>query len=190
MKKSHLTLALYLLVALPLLSFSPTSKVNPGGNSPDNADSIPPGYFISDTFFGRYNLVLKDAYNPNMRVWARASANGKYYTVNDIRLNFPNQRKAIKYFRKNLVINSEHAVEIHPVIIIPGVEELHVFKESDAMVKSIMAKGVNMHYFFYLFVIDHVYAKVFVAANPETTPEEASLFAKQAAVTILKATGK
>ncbi len=144
-------------------------------------DSIPDNYFIPDSFCEKFDLQLKSRYHPNMRVWFNPAKNAKYITVNDIRVGFETKGKAVKFFKKNLKSNAENALEIYPKINIPGTKDLHIFRESDAMAKANKLSNINQRYYFFLYLVDYVYVKVFVAASPETTLEEASVFAIEAA---------
>jgi hypothetical protein len=144
-------------------------------------DSIPPDYFIPDSVFTQYNMELNSKDNPNMKVWISPSKEAKFLMVNDIRIGFANRTKAKSFFRKNLKTNSENALEIHPGIEIPGTKELHIFKESDEMARADRKNGIIVHYYFFLFLVDHIYIKVFVETSPGTSVQESSLFANAAA---------
>jgi hypothetical protein len=177
---------------MPGISFKP---------APDNSrikkpkpetlsDSIPDSYFISSDFFETYSLKATKK-NSHMRVWDNPDKKGFYRTVNDIRFKFDNAEKAGEDFDKNLESNSEAGRELHPGIKIPGTTHLHVFKESKAMEDRLKTFGVkDVRFYYFLFLVDNVYAKVFLTVDKSISVKGASVFAAEAAKRINAALGK
>jgi len=180
-------LALLAIIACSFSAFQPAKALRASGIK---HDSIAPYFFVADTFMAQNGLQLKSDENPHMRVWYNPLKTSKYKTVNDIRIGFENHKAALKFFKKNLKGNSENGTEIHPSLVIPGISDLHVYKESDQMVKDNKVSGLNQRYYFFLFLVDYVYVKVFVATDTSTTVEEAAVFAKEAAKTMHLVFGK
>jgi hypothetical protein len=181
-------LACFSILCLSITVAGPAQKA--GTKDKINQDSVPQSYFIRDDFFVKYDMDQKASNNPFMHVWISPVKNSKFSTINDIRLSFANKHKALAFFKKNLAANSENATEIHPGITIQGTQELHIYKESDAMAIQNKKDGYNLRYYFFLFLVDKVYVKVFVSANIETTVQDASIFAIEAAKTVQLATKK
>lgn len=179
MKNAAAKLSLLLIVGLLIYSNTSSYSSVPGSRV-QKRDSIPDSYFIPITFMSVFDLREQPSGNEHMHIWNSENKDAAIVKVNDIRIAFDTRAKARKFFKKHLTENSENSLEIHPGFGIPGADMLHVYKESDAMAKLNRQVNVNLHYYFFLFLVDRVYVKVFIAASPETTIQEVKTFAVEA----------
>jgi hypothetical protein len=187
----NLSVLITAIIALGIISISFTSKkVNRLQVRGEGHETVPEKLFIDDAFFTKYKLEQAVRSNQKIHDWTSMDETNKYVVVNDIRWEFDKPEQALDYHRKNLSVNSQKGVELHPRISIAGVEELHVYKESASIENLNKDLGINTMEYCYLFVVDRVVAKIWVKVNGNVSVEEASLFAREAAKTIQKALGK
>jgi hypothetical protein len=190
MKKIISPLVFLLFACIVSLSFTVAPSLSKQKVGPVNHDSIPPNFFLPDSFLVNYNLQLKSDANPNMRVWKNPLKGSQIFILNDIRLGFKNEKKAVAFLKKNLAENSENGIEIQTGIKIPGTQELRIFRENDKVALANNKAGYNVRCYFFLFVVDYVYVKIFLTTDSKTTVEEASVFAQEAARDLHLALGK
>jgi hypothetical protein len=168
------------------ISFTP-NKLQVRG---EGHEKVSENLFIEDAFFKQFNLEPAVRSSQKIHDWTSMDENNKYAVVNDIRWEFDTHDQALDYHKKNLSVNSQKGVELHPRISIPGVEELHIYKESTSIENLNKDLGINTMEYCYLFVVDKVVAKVWVKVNGNVRVDEASVFAREAAKTIQKALEK
>jgi hypothetical protein len=152
-------------------------------------DSIPNNYYISDSFFAPYSLKSSSKKN-HTRTWMNPDTKGMYKTMNDIRYRYASAEQAAEDFESNLQLHSEGAQEIHPAIKIPGTSHLHIYKESKKMKELNKAFGLSdLRFYYFLFLVDNVYIKVFLSVDQSVSIKEASVFAVEAANSVQRALG-
>jgi hypothetical protein len=189
MRKSLKVLTAFIFMGAISVSFlsNRTNKHGPG--NPDGYDKIADNLFIADAFFAKYNLTLGPQTSPHIKDWSSMDRANKFGVVDDIRWEFDDAAKAADYHAKNLKVNSESGLEIQSRIYIPGVMNLHVYRESKSITDLNKEMGIDTKEFYFLFTIDKVVAKVFVSVNGDVSADDASVFPKEAAKTIKKALG-
>jgi hypothetical protein len=175
-----------------IISYSFISKNEVASERPNRQliyDSIPANYYISEDFFGPYSLKSSKKTN-HMHVWNNPDTKGMYRTVNDIRYRFENADRAAADFDKNLEVYSEGGREIHPAIKISGSTHLHIYTESKKMESLLKGFGLSdTRFYYFLFLMDNVYVKVYLSVDKSISVKQASLFAIEAARSVQNATG-
>ena len=182
MKLILLLISFSLLAAKTLAQFSDLEKefMNFENNY---KDSLTQSMYFDSTFCSTYHLKNITKQFTRMNVWQNNIADTEdFIRVCDIRWRFKNHSEALTFHKKYISVNSEGGEEIKKAnISIDKITELRVFRESAEMRKMNEALGGTMYFYYYLFVVDNVMAKVFVSSKKNITTERAAIFAKEAA---------
>jgi len=192
MKNTLITIAASVALAIFTISFTAPAKAPMLQAKGEGHEKVSEKLFIDDAFFKKYKLEASARAIQRIHDWTNmVDKDNKYAVVNDIRWEFDKPEQALDYYQKNLTVNSQKGVELKGTRInIPGVTELHIYKESASIENLNKDLGISTMEYGYLFVVDKVVAKVWVKVNGDVKVDEAALFAKEAASTIHKALGK
>lgn len=107
--------------------------------------------------------------------------------VIDIRWVLESRDKALEFHKTYLKENSESGNPYTKKDIkIKNVEALYIFNENDTGAAVLKEMGVEQRHHYFLFVVDNVVAKVFVATKPNVSTKKAAKFAQLAATQLKK----
>ncbi|WP_196887290.1 hypothetical protein [Aureivirga sp. CE67] len=133
-------------------------------------DSVPTTLFISKKFFNKHGLKQEQV-EKDFIVW-NSDSNEHIQRIVDIRWVFNSNEEAIKYHKGKLKENSENGQKVEFNMNLDNVEELHVFKESKQMENMIQMMNLPQKQHCFLFVVDNIAFKVFVATDKSKSPED------------------
>lgn len=183
MKPILLALTLLLFVSTSYAQFSELEKEFNQFENTHN-DILPQSLFIDSAFCAKYHLknITKDF--KNMNIWNENSFNDSedFMRVCDIRWQFKDKAEAAAFHKKFLPVNSESGEPItNSKITIDKTQQLKIFRENAQTRKMNEGFGLSMNFYYFIFVVDNVVAKVFVNTKTSVTVEQAAVFAKEAA---------
>jgi hypothetical protein len=136
--------------------------INRLDDTPKPLDSVPIELFIDDVFIEK-NGLKKGQIEKDFIVW-NSTTNKHIQRVVDIRWVFKTTEDALKYHQAKLKENSEDGQEITIDTIIQALD-LHVYKESKAMENMLSMMKLQQKQYYFLFVVDNVAFKIFVATD-------------------------
>ena len=145
---------------------------------PTPSDSVPIKLFISKEFFNKHGLK-KGQVEKSFIVW-NSESNKHITRVVDIRWVFNSNREALKYHRRKLKENSEDGQRVEFNMNLNNVEELNVFKESKQIENMMQMMNLPQKQHYFLFVVENIAFKVFVATDKSKSPEDVVFIVNEA----------
>ena len=151
---------------------------------PTPSQTVPDALFLPESFFSKHGLK-KAQVEKNFIVW-NAEAGKKIQRLVDIRWVFKTNEEALRYHTSMLGRNAEGGPEVVFNGKLDGADELHVFKESPQTEMLMKNMNVSQKQHYFIFVVDNVVFKVFVATDKSMNPEDLA-FIPEEAIKIFKA---
>lgn len=139
---------------------------------------IPADLFLTSSFLAKYNLKLVQS-EGNFIAWS-SDATSMIQRFVDIRWVFENNEDAWRYHRANLKANSEDGQPLTETIDLPGAQDLYICRESASVEKMIKQMLLTMRQYYFLFVVDNVVFKLFIATDTSVTLQDVKAFAEEA----------
>jgi hypothetical protein len=153
-------------------------------NVPTPSDTVPKELFITEEFFSKYGLKRGET-NKDFVVWNMIK-DGHIQRVVDIRWVFKSNEEALQYHRAKLKENSENGQEIQFDYKLNKAEDLHVFKENEQIENMLKAMKLSQRQYYFLFVVDNVVFKVFVASDNTLESKDVIFIAEEAINRLMK----
>jgi hypothetical protein len=142
-------------------------------------------YFIKEDFFSPMGLSLNES-NNLLQVWINKNKEKSLplERVVDIRWTFESPKKAAKYLKQNLKMQSEGGRPYEKSVYLYNASDIHIYREDPTAESLYSTMGLMKVHWYFIFRIDKVMIKVFTAG--ENTPfEDAYRIALKAAETVM-----
>jgi hypothetical protein len=159
------------------------AAINEQAKEPPYSKDNPSNLFIPVAFFKPYKLIPGEV-NNFLHVYNMEGKEGRYQRMVDIRWVFHNNADALKWHRIKLEANSEGGTEVKGAFVLPGAEEVHVYRESPEMAETIKGFGIKQRQHYCIFVVGNVVCKVFLATDESIDSKAILPFANAAAIQV------
>lgn len=135
----------------------------------ENGSSIPPSVFLDTTILVDLQIANSTSWR---HIWMDIEDSTKQIMqLYDIRLKFDSKKKALKFHKKFLGLNSEYGPEIYNhKINFNGASKFSVFSGSPEFTKMMDPYGYKI--FCILFVVDNYFAKIYLTCAKEKNPAD------------------
>ncbi len=140
----------------------------------------PQNIFIPDSFYKPFGLMPGEK-NNLLHVCNMENKDNKFQRSVDIRWVFNNREDALKWHRLKLEENAEGGEPVKGTFQVDNAEEIKVFRESAKAAEMLKAFGLVQRHHYFLFVVENVVCKVFVATDGTVDTDGALPFARAAA---------
>lgn len=158
---------------------------------PEPAETCDPKLFIPETALSKYHLFPGER-SECVRIYNYPNLNNGdpvFQRLVDVRWVFKTNADALRWHEAQMKTNSEDGVPVTQKIVVPGAQDLHVFRESLGVTQFMRDYKLKQRFHYFIFVYKNVVCKVFVATNDKTQTAQTVLFAN-AAIKQLKAAVK
>lgn len=143
----------------------------------------PGNIFTPISFFSKYGLLPGET-NTRLHVYNMDKKDNNYQRSVDIRWVFENKQDALNWHRMNLQQNSEDGEPVKGTFMIEGAEEIKVYRESAKAMEMMKAFGIVQRQHYFIFVVENVVCKIFVATDGTIDSNGVLPFAKAAATQV------
>lgn len=140
----------------------------------------PQNIFIPDSFYKPFGLIPGEK-NNMLHVCNMENKDNKFQRSVDIRWVFNSREDALKWHRLKLEENAEGGEPVKGTFRVDNAEEIKVFRESAKAADMLKAFGLVQRHHYFIFVVENVVCKVFVATDGTVESDGALPFAIAAA---------